>query len=289
MPRQDRAWVARLTAGEQVALAQSEEFFQSPDGRLRKMLSRVSRPFDALLRATPQGFQDAVGNTLHGVLTTVATGAEGGDYQRELVDLICARSGQELDPWQRIFTVDLAVLESIVNSKIRSAKGMAVVQGGLTGLGGAPGLLADIPTLYFLLFRTVHQVAICFGYPADNDAERRYLLQVVNAGHHLEWRDRRCALMELDALEAQVENRNSSSEDMQRTLLAKSVQQLAKKLAATLVTRKAAQTVALVGGAVGAVINRQLLDDVGQASFHAYRRRFLYGVAEARIGKRLKG
>lgn len=282
MPRKDRAWIARLTAAEQAALAESEEFFQRPDGRLRKTLSRVSRPFDALVRAAPQGFQDAVTRSLHGVLTTVATGAEAGDYPRDLVDLICARSGQELDPWERIFNVDLELLQSLARERLSTAKGMATVQGGLTGLGGAPGLLADIPTLYFLLFRTVHQVAICFGYPASNDAERRYLLQVVNAGHHLEWRDRRCALMELDAVEAENDEQ-ASSEDLQRTVLAKSVQQLARKLAATLVTRKAAQTVALVGGAVGAVINRQLLDDVGQAAFHAYRRRFLYGVAQARL------
>lgn len=285
MPRQDRAWVARLTAGEQAALAQSEEFFQRPDGRLRKVLSQVGRPLDALLRAAPQGFQDAVSNTLHGVLSTVATGAEAGDYQRELVDQICARSGQELDPWSRIFSVELPVLENLVEEKLTAARGLAVVQGGLTGVAGAPGLLADIPTLYYLLFRTVHQVALCFGYPADTDGERRYLLQVVNAGHHLEWRDRRCALMELDTLEAQVADRQASSEDMQRTLLAKSIQQLARKLAAKLVTRKAAQTVTIVGGAVGAVINRQLLDDVGQAAFHAYRRRFLYGVALQRMAR----
>jgi hypothetical protein len=219
---------------------------------------------------------------LHGVLSTVATGAEAGDYQRELVDLICARSGQELDPWSRIFSVDLALLEGLVAERLRSAKGLAVIQGGVTGVGGAPGLLADIPTLYFLLFRTVHQVAICFGHPASSDAERRYLLAVVNAGHHLEWRERRCALLELDSLETRPDEKQASSEDLQRTLLAKSIQQMAKKLAATLVTRKAAQTVAVVGGAVGAVINRQLLDDVGQVAFHAYRRRFLRAVAESR-------
>ena len=281
MPRQDRAWVARLTAGEQAALAESEEFFQRPDGRLRRALAKVSRPFEGLLKATPQGFQDAVGNTLHGVLSTVATGAEAGEYQRLLVDEICARSGQELDPWERIFTVPHLTVETIAHEKMRAAKGLAVVQGGVTGLGGAPGLLADIPTLYYLIFRTVHQVAICFGFPVETDGERRYMLQVVNAGHHLEWRDRRCALMELDALEAENLSQ-SSSEDLQRTLLAKTVQQLARKLAATLVTRKAAQTVMLVGGAVGAVINRQMLEDVGLAAFHAYRRRFLYGVAEHR-------
>jgi hypothetical protein len=272
--------VARLDAGEQAALAQSEDFFQQPDGRVRKALARLSRPLEAVLKRAPQGLQNAVANALDGVLTSVATGAEVGDYQRDLVDELCARAGQELEPWERIFTVPHTVVEGLARDKLATAKGLAVVQGGLTGLGGAAGLVADIPTLYYLLFRTVHQIAICFGHPASSDAERRYLLQVVNAGHHLEWRDRRCALLELDALE--LESQQASSEDMQRTLLAKSIQQMARRLAGRLVTRKAAQTVALVGGAVGAAINRQLLEDVGLAAFHAYRRRFLFEVSEAR-------
>jgi hypothetical protein len=287
MPRDDRAWVARLNAAEQAALAASEDFFQQPDGRLRRALSRLGRPLDAVLSLTPEGVQNKVTGVMHEVLSTVASGAEEGRYQSELVDLICARSGLELDPWERIFTVELPVLEELARSRIKNAKNMAVVQGGVTGVAGLPGLVADIPSLYFLLFRTVHQVALCFGYPVDSDAERRYLFQVVSAGHHLEWRDRRLALIELDSLEEDLarSDRTAASQDLQRTLLAKSVQQLARKLAAGLITRKAAQTVAVVGGAVGAVINRQLLEDVGQASFHAYRRRFLRGVAEARGGK----
>ncbi len=281
MPREDRTWIGRLTASEQTALAQSEEFFQKPDSRLRKNLSRLGRPFEYLLKATPKGFQKKLTGALHGVLTTVASGAEAGQYQASLVDELCAKSGLELDPWERVFTIDLKVVEAVSQDRIRSAKRYAVLQGGLTGLGGAAGLLADIPTLYYLMFRTVHQIALAFGHPADSDAERMYLLSVVNAGHYLEWRERRCALLELDHLE-EAANSKSSSEDLQRTLLAKSVQGLAKKLAATLAQRKAAQTVALVGGAVGAAINRQLIEDVTAAAFHAYRRRFLRSVADLR-------
>ena len=280
-PREDRTWIGRLSASEQTALAQSEEFFQKPDSRLRKNLSKLGRPFEYLLKATPQGFQSQLTRTLHGVLSTVASGAEAGQYQAALVDELCAKSGLELDPWERVFTIDLQIVEAVSQDRIASAKRYAIVQGGLTGLGGAAGLVADIPSLYYLMFRTVHQIALAFGHPADNDAERMYLLSVVNAGHHLEWRERRCALLELDHLEATA-NSKASSEDLQRTLLAKSVQGLAKKLAATLIQRKAAQTVALVGGAVGAVINRQLIEDVTLAAFHAYRRRFLRSVADQR-------
>ena len=120
------------------------------------------------------------------------------------------------------------------------------------------------------------------GFPAHTPAEKRYLLQVVNVGHHLELRDRRCALLELEQLESELELKSESAEDLQRTMLAKSVQILAGKLASTLLQRKAAQSVAFVGGAVGAIINRQLMEDFGLTAMHAYRRRFLKRAASLR-------
>lgn len=275
MPRADRSWVGKLTADEQAALKESEDFFQRPDGRLQKAIGKISRPFDLLFKATPQKLQDGVGKAIHGVLVTVAEGAEAGSSEAALIDELCAEAGIELEPWERIFGLDYSTLDGIAQKRLNAAKNMATVQGGVTGLTGAPGLIADIPSLYFLIFRTVHQIAVCLGHPAHSAAERRYLLQVVNVGHHLELRDRRCALLELEALESDLNTRKGTSEDMQRALLAKTVQLLARKLTQTLLQRKAAQTVAFVGGAVGAVINRQLLEDVGLTARHAYRRRFL--------------
>jgi EcsC protein family len=273
--RADRDWVRRLTADEQAALKESEDFFQRPSGRLQKTLEKIGRPLDFLFKATPKKLQSGVTNAIHGVLTTVAEGAEAGSSEASLIDELCAKGGMDLTPWERIFTLDVHMLDQTAQQKLSAAKKMATVQGGLTGITGAPGLVADIPSLYFLLFRTVHQIAICLGHPAHSPSERRYLLQVVNVGHHLELRERRCALMELDELEREISTKAGTTEDLQRAMLAKTVQLLARKLTSTLIQRKAAQTVAFVGGAVGAVINRQLVEDVGLTARHAYRRRFL--------------
>lgn len=281
MPRPDRAWIARLSASEQKALAESEAFFFKPDGKILKALAQVGRPLDAMLKKSPRALQNALTTSIHSVLETVAAGSEDGNYRRELINDLCQISGMELEPWSRIFTVNLSKVEALALGKLKAARKLALVQGGVTGIAGAPGLIADIPTLYYLVFRTVNQIAICFGHPITTDADRRYLLQVVNVGHHLEWRERRCALLELDQLEAESPS-SASSQDLQRTLLAKSLQGLARKLAAKLIARKAAQTIALVGSAVGAVINRQLVNDIGSTAFHAYRRRFLFQAAQSR-------
>lgn len=276
MPRPDRDWVGKLDAREQAALKESELFFLRPNRALQKALGAIGRPLDFLLKSSPQKFQDGVTGTIHGVLTTVAEGAEAGFSEGAVIDELCQRLGLELEPWDRIFEADFEILYRAALEKLSTAKRMATVQGGVTGVTGAPGLLADIPTLYFLIFRTVHQIALCFGHPARTPAERRYLLQVVNVGHHLELRERRLALLELEELEQQIGTREGTSEDLQRAMLAKSVQLLARKLTSTLLQRKATQAVAVVGGAVGAVLNRQLVEDVGMTAIHAYRTRFLY-------------
>lgn len=280
--RADRTWVTKLTAEEQQALKVSETFFQRPSGRFQKALGKIGRPLDFLLKASPRKFQDGLTTAIHGVLTTVADGAEAGSSETVLIDNLCADLGMELEPWNRIFSADYKILDRIAQNKVKAAKRFATVQGGVTGVTGAPGLIADVPSLYFLLFRTVHQVAVCMGFPAHSPAEKRYLMQVVNVGHYLELRERRCALLELEQLESEIAEKSSSAEDLQRTLLAKSVQLMAGKLASTLLQRKAAQSVAFVGGAVGAVINRQLTEDVGLTALHAYRRRFFKRAAELR-------
>lgn len=282
MPRADRGWVGNLSATEQAALKESELFFQRPSGRFQRTLGKIGRPFEFILNASPKTLQRGATSAVHGVLTNVAYGAENGAGQVGIVDELCALVGFELSPWEKIFTVDYQLLHQMAEKKTEQAKKLATVQGGVTGLGGAPGLIADIPSLYFLLFRTVHQIALCFGHPANTPQERRYLLQVVNVGHHLELRDRRCALLELEEIEQSINSKQGTTEDFQRAMLAKTVQHLARKLTSMLLQRKAAQTVAFVGGAVGAVLNRQLTEDVALTALHAYRRRFLKEAARKR-------
>lgn len=293
MPRPDRSWIARLTADEQQALQDSEAFFLRPEGRVHQAVAKFSRPFNSLVSLTPASFQETLARALHSILTTLAFSSEDESYERRLIDEICLESGQELEPWARIFEVDLKIIETLARKKTTGACRLAMVQGGATGLGGILGLLADLPTLYYLVFRTTKEIALCFGHPVKSSADWCYHLEVINVGHHLESRERRLALIELetpestDLLNSNVPTRShleqASNEDLQRTLLAKSLQGLARSLTRRLVVNKVAQSVALVGGAVGAALNRQIVQDVSNSAFHAYRRRFLFQVAKQRL------
>ena len=69
--------------------------------------------------------------------------------------------------------------------------------------------------------------------------------------------------------------RNIPVVEVQRFAVQKGLQTLARHLGLALTQRKLAQTVVLVGGVIGAGVNRQLAGEVGEVAFHAYRRRQL--------------
>ncbi len=41
---------------------------------------------------------------------------------------------------------------------------VAIAQGGICGVVGLPGLIANIPALYTIVFRCIQQIALCYNY-----------------------------------------------------------------------------------------------------------------------------
>jgi TRAP-type mannitol/chloroaromatic compound transport system permease large subunit len=69
--------------------------------------------------------------------------------------------------------------------------------------------------------------------------------------------------------------RGAPVKDLERTVVAKSLQTLSRQLSSRLVQRKLAQTLLVVGALIGAGVNAALVSDVGITAIHAYRRRRL--------------
>lgn len=74
----------------------------------------------------------------------------------------------------------------------------------------------------------------------------------------------------------------SPVKSIERTIVAKGLQNLSRQLTLSLLSRKAAQVVVFVGAAVGATVNAALLSDIGDTAYYAYRRRFLLDRADLR-------
>lgn len=173
----------------------------------------------------------------------------------------------------------------------RWALGYAVTGGGAAGAFGALGLAIDVPATVALALRTVRLTGLAYGFGGDNEAERVYILDVLQVAGANSVEDRNDALRQLEA-----GREGLGREDWQKivrltgqsTGSVAAVHKVATTLGINLSTRKVAQIMPFVGAAVGAGVNAAFQNDVAGAARFAYRARWLE-MNEGIIDRRLSG
>lgn len=160
----------------------------------------------------------------------------------------------------------------------RWALGYAVTGGGAAGAFGALGLAIDVPATVALALRTARLTGLCYGFGADTEAERVYILDILQLAGANSKADRDAAMTRL------AEGREGLGKDEwqkivrltgQTTGTVAATQRVATTLGINLSTRKMAQIVPFLGAAVGAGVNAAFQNDVAAAARFAYRARWL--------------
>jgi len=238
----------------------------------------MGKPIDLAYRAVPEAVKEKISQALYQVLLQVRDHSRDTVRRQSLYDQISQRAGTDVSDPANLARQPLKTLDTAAHRVVSAHRQLAMVQGGVTGAAGLPGLLADVPSLYFLVFRCVEEVACCYGFPADSEMERDHILKVVDVGHYLESANKRKGMLELESMDDML-RRGAPVKDLERTVVAKGLQALSRQMSSRLVQRKLAQTIALVGALIGASVNAALVSDVGLTAIHAYRRRRLRQVA----------
>ncbi len=276
-----RPWQEYLKPDEREILKQTEAWIEKPQGIVGRALGFLGKPLDMAYDRVPAGLKETIGQAIYGVLAKVAGYSEGHVRPQHIFDLLSQQSGLDVTRADQVSRLPIQALDKIARKVINAHRATALVEGGATGAAGLPGLVADIPALYYLVFRSVQEVALCYGFLPDAPDEMDHIFKVVDVGHYLESEKKRKGMLEIERLQDMISS-NAPLKDVERTMIAKTLQTLARQLATAITRRKLAQTVALVGGLVGASVNQALLADVGDTAFYAYRRRFLMREAQAR-------
>jgi len=274
-------WQDFLKPDELEILKQTEAWIERPQGLVGKALGFLGKPLDMAYDRVPAGVKESIGQAIYGVLAKVANVSEGHVRPQQIFDMLSQQAGLDVTRVDQVSRLPIQALDKIARKVINAHRATALVEGGATGAAGLPGLVADIPALYYLVFRSVQEVALCYGFAPDAPDEMDHIFKVVDVGHYLESEKKRKGMLEIERLQDMISS-NAPLKDVERTMIAKTLQTLARQLATAITRRKLAQTVALVGGLVGASVNQALLADVGDTAFYAYRRRFLMREAQAR-------
>jgi hypothetical protein len=162
----------------------------------------------------------------------------------------------------------------------RRATLMAGGSGAVFGIAGGFGLIADLPTLLTLTFRTIHRVGLCYGEDLGPPERRRLPVAVFALAAANNMEEKTEALQAIDSLEQDaVAWEEGMSRAAQRELakdgVVISVNNLGKSLARNLGWRKAGESLPLIGAFVGGSVNAWYLSDLAKAARYTFQLRWL--------------
>lgn len=177
---------------------------------------------------------------------------------------------------------DLKVCDDLANGVHNWAIGIAVAEGGTTGLFGLPGMAADIPAIITLALRTIHKIGACYGFQCTNEIDKNYVLAILSASGANSIEEKSIALATLVAV------RNILAKMTWKSMTQKAAQQqlskeagiialrnLAKQLGVNMTKRKALAAIPIIGAAVGGSVNGWYIKEVGWAARRSFQERWL--------------
>lgn len=163
--------------------------------------------------------------------------------------------------------ISLVHREALVKQKIDNYCKTGAAEGGITGAGGFLMSMADFPILIGIKMKLLFEIAALYGFDVKDYRERLYLLYIFQLAFssqqgrtkvfmHLEnWEDK------LHILPENVDNIDWKT--------------LQQEYRDYIDLAKLAQLLPVVGAAVGAIANYQLIKQLGETAMQAYRMRLL--------------
>lgn len=155
--------------------------------------------------------------------------------------------------------------EALVKSKIDSYSKTGAAEGGITGAGGFLMSMADFPVLIGIKIKMLFEIAALYGYDIKDYRERLYILHIFQLAFS-------------STVGTQKVFKQMQNWDEKLIVLPESADQFdwqtfQQEYRDYIDLAKMAQLLPVVGAAVGAVANYQLIKKLGKTAMMAYRMR----------------
>jgi hypothetical protein len=142
----------------------------------------------------------------------------------------------------------------------------SVLEGGVLGVLGIG--LPDIPIFISLILKTINEVALSYGFDYNTIEEKAYILRLIQGALTKEEKQKEVN-SELDALSERIDHQICSDIDLEEEM-----KQTSKVLSDALLTAKFIQGIPVVG-AVGSIVNFNVIQKIGRYSKLKYKKRYL--------------
>ncbi len=157
--------------------------------------------------------------------------------------------------------------EALVKSKINSYSKTGAAEGGITGAGGFLMSMADFPVLIGIKIKMLFEIATLYGYDIKDYRERLYILHIFQLAFS--------STRGTQNIFKQMQNWDEKLIVLPESADQFDWQTFQQEYRDYIDLAKMAQLLPVVGAAVGAVANYQLIKKLGKTAMMAYRMRVL--------------
>ncbi|WP_082461683.1 EcsC family protein [Pedobacter sp. PACM 27299] len=157
--------------------------------------------------------------------------------------------------------------EALVKQKIDNYCKTGAAEGGITGAGGFLMSMADFPILIGIKMKLLFEIAALYGFDVKDYKERLYLLYIFQLAFSSQ-QGRTKVFMHLENWEDKLHILPQNVDRIDWKTLQQEYRDYID-------LAKLAQLLPVVGAAVGAIANYQLIKQLGETAMQAYRMRLL--------------
>lgn len=278
----------QLSSYEQERLRHIQEWEKAYINRkgnnvLRKLGDVVARPFQkATENEVYSKVKRAIETAVLGLLSAQQdTASRLYDPRFALKQLQKKHSIEEMDEFWKVDVRDLNHIVQKANFENRLIAGL---EGTLTGLGGLEAALADIPILLSLIFRTMQQIAACYGYDPVDEKEKLYMLNLIAFSSALGQAGKLEVQAQLIALRVAIKRYTfkAMQEMGGKFSMIIVARQIAKDLGYKLTKDTLLKGIPLLGASFGGFFNYGFITKVCTVTSVMYEKRFLEDKQERR-------
>ncbi len=157
--------------------------------------------------------------------------------------------------------------EKKIDAKIETYKKTGAAEGGITGAGGFFASLVDFPLLLGIKIKMLFDVAALYGFDVKDYRERLYMLYIFQLAFS--------SAKERKKVYLQIEDWENNLHQLPEDIHDFDWQTFQQQYRDYMDIAKLAQMVPVIGAAVGAIANYQLIQKLGFTAKQAYRMRFI--------------
>ena len=263
---------------EHRAHEQIQEWKNPEQGWFGQSMSQIGWPIDRLgtvlkNAADAAGLVDVITKALGGIMEVLGNVAAWA-VLREAVYSEFRNDGHDIREPTDLFALDLEEIDKAIRWLDAKYTSLAFAEGAAAGALGAPGLIADIPALVTLNLRAIAEYATYYGFDVGSQRERLFAMHVLGLASSPSDSAKTPVMAQLARIAADAAKKKTWK-TLEEYAFVGVIQQIARALGIRLTKAKLAQSIPIMGAAVGGGFNAYFTTRVCDAAYQLYRERFL--------------